>query len=229
MWFSTLVHTDVLDVRCLQLQCSCPVTSRSSPWEGAEAEPLDGTWLSGEIALRHLNRVHLVLDGVHYLLAEQGSSFFDLGSFGFHLQQHHLSQINRVDPLWAFWFWAVGEASSVWGPRPFTCIYVYMYICIYLYIYISIYLYIYIYISIYLYIYICICVYIYMCVYMYISIYVYIYISIYLYIYISIYLYIYISIYLYMYICIYVYMYICIYVYMYMYNIYNMYIICIYV
>ena len=89
-------------MRCLQLQCSCPVTSRSSPWEGAEAEPLDGTWLSGEIALRHLNRVHLVLDGVHYLLAEQGSSFFDLGSFGFHLQQHHLSQINRVDPLWAF-------------------------------------------------------------------------------------------------------------------------------
>ena len=65
--FSTLVHTDVLDVRCLQLQCSCPMASRSSPWEGAEAEPLDGTWLSGEIALRHLNRVHLVLDGVHYL------------------------------------------------------------------------------------------------------------------------------------------------------------------
>ena len=122
MWFSTLVHTDVLDVRCLQFQCSCPVTSRSSPWEGAEAEPLDGTWLSGEIALRHLNRVHLVLDGVHYLLAEQGSSFFDLGSFGFHLQQHHLSQINRVDPLWAFWFWAVGEAASVWGPRPFTLV-----------------------------------------------------------------------------------------------------------
>ena len=59
------------------------MASRSSPWEGAEAEPLDGTWLSGEIALRHLNRVHLVLDGVHYLLAEQGSSFFDLGSLDF--------------------------------------------------------------------------------------------------------------------------------------------------
>ena len=61
-------------------------------------------------------------------LAEQGSSFLWFGIIGFHLQQHHLSQINRVDPLWAFWFWAVGEAPSVWGPRPFTYEYTYIYI-----------------------------------------------------------------------------------------------------
>lgn len=58
-----------------------------------------------------------------------GFIFLWFGIIGFHLQQHHLSQINRVDPLWAFWFWAVGEASSVWGPRPFTILtIIYIYI-----------------------------------------------------------------------------------------------------